>query len=109
VAARDSGFEVVYQGIRSTPAAIAAAARDEDVDLVGLSILSGSHLSLVPDVMKALAAVGVSVPVVVGGIIPAADAEELRRSGVAALYTPKDFEVSRIMSELADLVSRDRG
>ncbi|MDQ1440156.1 MAG: ethylmalonyl-CoA mutase [Acidimicrobiaceae bacterium] len=109
VAARDSGFEVVYQGIRSTPAAIAAAARDEDVDLVGLSILSGSHLSLVPDVMKALAAVGVSVPVVVGGIIPAADADELRRSGVAALYTPKDFEVSRIMSELADLVSRDRG
>jgi (2R)-ethylmalonyl-CoA mutase len=108
VAARDSGFEVVYQGIRSTPAEIAAAARDEDVDLVGLSILSGSHLSLVPDVMKELAAAGVSVPVVVGGIIPAADAEELRRCGVAALYTPKDFEVTRIMAELVELVRRDQ-
>jgi (2R)-ethylmalonyl-CoA mutase len=108
VAARDSGFEVVYQGIRSTPAEIAAAARDEDVDLVGLSILSGSHLSLVPDVMKELAAAGVSVPVVVGGIIPAADAEELRRCGVAALYTSKDFEVTRIMAELVELVRRDQ-
>jgi (2R)-ethylmalonyl-CoA mutase len=107
VAARDAGFEVVYQGIRSTAPEIAAAARDEDVDLVGLSILSGSHLSLVPDVMKELAAAGVSVPVVVGGIIPAADAAELLRSGVAAVYTPKDFQVTRIMGELADLVLRD--
>ncbi len=106
VAARDAGFEVVYQGIRSSPAEIAAAARDEDVDLVGISILSGSHLSLVPEVMKELAAAGVSVPVVVGGIVPAADAVELRASGVAAVYTPKDFEVTRIMAELADLVPR---
>ena len=106
VAARDAGFEVVYQGIRSTPAEIAAAARDEDVDLVGISILSGSHLSLVPEVMKELAAAGVSVPLVVGGIVPAADAAELRSSGVAAVYTPKDFELTRIMAELADLVPR---
>ncbi len=107
VAARDAGFEVVYQGIRSSPAEIAAAARDEDVDLVGISILSGSHLSLVPEVMKQLAAAGVSVPVVVGGIIPTADAEALRRCGIAAVYTPKDFEVTRIMGELADLIQRD--
>ncbi len=108
VAARDAGFEVVYQGIRSTPAEIAATARDEDVDLVGISILSGSHLSLVPEVMKELAAVGVSVPVVVGGIIPSADAEELLRAGIAAVYTPKDFQVTRIMAELADLVGQDQ-
>ena len=106
VAARDSGFEVVYQGIRSTPAEIAAAARDEDVDLVGLSILSGSHLALVPEVMKELAAAGVSVPVVVGGIIPPADADDLRAHGVAAVYTPKDFHLAQIMSELTDLVAR---
>jgi (2R)-ethylmalonyl-CoA mutase len=78
------------------------------VDLVGLSILSGSHLSLVPEVMKELATAGVSVPVVVGGIIPAADAEDLRRSGVAAVYTPKDFRVTRIMAELAQLLSQDQ-
>jgi (2R)-ethylmalonyl-CoA mutase len=109
VAARDAGFEVVYQGIRSSPAEIAAAARDEDVDLVGLSILSGSHLSLVPEVQKELAAAGVSVPVVVGGIIPLADAEQLRRAGIAAVYTPKDFEVTRIMGELVDLLQRHHG
>ena len=104
VAARDAGFEVVYPGIRSTPPEIAAAARDEDVDLVGLSILSGSHRSLVPAVMKELAAAGVSVPVVVGGIIPPADVAELERSGVAAVYTPKDFQLTRLMGELARLV-----
>jgi len=107
VAARDVGFEVVYQGIRSTPAEIAATARDEDVDLVGLSILSGSHLSLVPQVLAELSAAGVSAPVVVGGIIPAADAEQLRRDGVAAVYTPKDFHLTEIMSDLADLVAED--
>ncbi|MGH9124022.1 MAG: methylmalonyl-CoA mutase family protein, partial [Acidimicrobiales bacterium] len=108
VAARDAGFEVVYQGIRSTPAEIAAAARDEDVDLVGLSILSGSHLALVPEVMKELSAAGVSAPVVLGGIIPPADADDLRRQGVAAVYTPKDFHLAQIMSELADLVAGDQ-
>jgi (2R)-ethylmalonyl-CoA mutase len=106
VAARDAGFEVVYQGIRSTPAEIAATARDEDVDLIGLSILSGSHLSLVPAVMKELAAAGVAVPVVLGGIIPAGDVAELERQGVAAVYTPKDFQLTRITAELAQLVAR---
>ena len=105
VAARDAGFEVVYQGIRQTPAQIAAVARDEDVDVVGLSILSGSHLDLVRDVMGGLDDAGVDVPVVVGGIIPPGDAEALRAAGVAAVYTPKDFELGRIVAELAALVS----
>jgi (2R)-ethylmalonyl-CoA mutase len=104
VAARDAGFEVVYQGIRSTPAEIAATARDEDVDLVGLSILSGSHLELVPLVLRELRALEVEAPVVVGGIIPAEDVAALRAQGVAAVYTPKDFELTRIMKEIASLV-----
>ncbi|HXW36041.1 MAG TPA: protein meaA, partial [Acidimicrobiales bacterium] len=89
VAARDAGFEVVYQGIRLTPDQIAAAARDEDVDVVGISILSGSHLELVPEVMDRLRSEGVEAPVVVGGIVPPEDAELLRGKGVAAVYTPK--------------------
>ncbi len=105
VAARDAGFEVVYEGIRSTPLQIAAAARDEDVDVVGLSILSGSHLDLVPAVMRELRNHGVNVPVVVGGIIPDGDVKALRSAGVAAVYTPKDFELTRIMGEIADLVT----
>jgi (2R)-ethylmalonyl-CoA mutase len=105
VAARDAGFEVIYQGIRQTPDQIAAAARDEDVDLVGLSILSGSHLDLVAAVMDRLARAGVDAPVVVGGIIPADDEAKLREQGVAAVYTPKDFELGRIMAELSQLVS----
>jgi len=108
VAARDAGFEVVYQGIRLTPAQIVAAARDEDVDVVGLSILSGSHLELVPEVLDRLRAAGVDVPVVVGGIIPADDAQLLRDKGVAAVYTPKDFALERIVADLAELVSRRR-
>ena len=104
VAARDAGFEVVYQGIRQTPAQIAAVARDEDVDLVGLSILSGSHLELVREVTGALRDAGVDVPVVVGGIIPPGDEAALRAAGVAAVYTPKDFELGRIVAELAALV-----
>jgi (2R)-ethylmalonyl-CoA mutase len=103
VAARDTGFEVVYQGIRQTPEQIATVARDEDVDLIGLSILSGSHMDLVRDVMNRLAAEGVAVPVVVGGIIPPADESRLRAAGVAGVYTPKDYEMSRIMADLADL------
>lgn len=102
------GFEVVYQGIRLTPAQIAAAARDEDVDVVGLSILSGSHLELVPEVLDRLRASGVDVPVVVGGIIPPEDAEVLRGKGVAAVYTPKDFQLSRIVAELAELSAEHR-
>jgi (2R)-ethylmalonyl-CoA mutase len=103
VAGRDAGMEVIYQGIRLTPAEIAAVARDEDPDVIGLSILSGSHLELVPEVMRFLREVGVDAPVVVGGIIPEDDRPALLAAGVAAVYTPKDFEVGRIMSEIADL------
>jgi ethylmalonyl-CoA mutase len=105
VRARDAGFEVVYQGIRLTPAEIVAAALAEDVHLVGLSILSGSHLSLVPEVLSGLEAAGVSdVPVVVGGIIPEADAVALRDLGVAAVFTPKDFAITDMMGELVRLI-----
>ena len=108
VAARDAGFEVVYQGIRLTPEQIAAAARDEDVDVVGVSILSGSHLELVPEVIDRLRAEGVQAPVVVGGIIPPEDAELLRGKGVAAVYTPKDFELGRIVDDLLTLAEHHR-
>jgi (2R)-ethylmalonyl-CoA mutase len=103
VAARDSGMEVVYEGIRLTPQQIAAAARDEDVDVVGLSILSGSHLDLVPETVRQLRAVGVEVPVVVGGIIPEGDQRTLLDAGVTRVYTPKDYRLSEIMSDIADL------
>jgi (2R)-ethylmalonyl-CoA mutase len=109
LAARDAGFEVIYQGIRLTPAEIVSAARDEDVDVVGLSILSGSHLELVPEVLDLLRTEGVDAPVVVGGIVPPDDAESLRGKGVAAVYTPKDFELDRIVSDLVELAGRHRG
>jgi (2R)-ethylmalonyl-CoA mutase len=105
VRARDVGMEVIYQGIRLTPEQIAASARDEDVDVIGLSILSGSHLQLVPEIVHLLQEEGVDVPVVVGGIIPAADAKALREEGVARVYTPKDFDLNRIMGEIADLLA----
>ncbi|HEX5609702.1 MAG TPA: methylmalonyl-CoA mutase family protein [Solirubrobacterales bacterium] len=102
--ARDVGMEVIYQGIRLTPEEIATSALQEDVDVVGLSILSGSHLELIPEVVRLLRAEDVDVPVVVGGIIPVADAERLREAGVAGVYTPKDFDVNRIMAEIVALV-----
>ena len=108
VAARDAGFEVVYQGIRLSPAEIAAAARDEDVDIVGISILSGSHLELVPEVVERLRAEGVDAPVVVGGIIPPEDEVVLLGKGVARVYTPKDFEIGQMMEDMVDLVERHR-
>jgi len=104
VRARDAGYEVIYEGIRLTPAQIVRAAVDEDVHVVGLSILSGSHASLVPEVVGGLRAEGLDAVVVVGGIIPPADAAALREAGVAAVYTPKDFRVSDIVAEIADLV-----
>ena len=107
VAARDSGMEVVYSGIRLTPEQIAASARDEDPDVIGLSILSGSHLDLVPEVMSQLKRLKVVSPVIVGGIIPEDDRARLKKLGVAAVYTPKDFDIARIMRDIADLaVSR---
>lgn len=109
VAARDAGMEVIYQGIRLTPAQIAAVARDEDVDVVGLSILSGSHMQLVPDVVKRLRAEGLDCPVVVGGIIPEDDQPKLLAAGVARVYTPKDFELGRIVADIADLAIAHRG
>jgi ethylmalonyl-CoA mutase len=106
VAARDAGMEVIYQGIRLTPAQIAAAARDEDVDLVGLSVLSGSHRLLVPETVRLLREAGVDAPVVVGGIIPDADQPALEAAGVARVYTPKDYRVSEIIEDLAELVGQ---
>jgi ethylmalonyl-CoA mutase len=105
VRARDVGMEVIYQGIRLTPEQIVASARDEDVDVIGLSILSGSHLQLVPEMVRLLREEGVDAPVIVGGIIPAADAQALRDDGVARVYTPKDFDLNRIMGEIADLLA----
>jgi (2R)-ethylmalonyl-CoA mutase len=107
--ARDVGMEVIYQGIRLTPEEIAESALQEDVDVVGLSILSGSHLELIPEVVRLLRDEGVEVPVVVGGIIPVADAERLRETGVAGVYTPKDFDVNRIMGEIVELVGQRAG
>lgn len=108
VAARDAGMEVVYSGIRLTPAQIAASARDEDPDVVGLSILSGSHMKLVPDVVARLRAEGCDAPVIVGGIIPEEDRAWLTSHGVAAVYTPKDFDIARIMREVAELAAAHR-
>jgi (2R)-ethylmalonyl-CoA mutase len=110
VRARDAGFEVVYQGIRLTPAQIVAAAVAEDVHCVGLSVLSGSHLSLVPPVLDGLRARGLDdVPVVVGGIIPVEDAEALRDLGVAAVFTPKDFAIDEIVTRIVEEIRRARG
>jgi (2R)-ethylmalonyl-CoA mutase len=103
--ARDVGMEVVYQGIRLTPEQIAESALQEDVDIVGLSILSGSHLELVPEVVRLLAEEEIDVPVVAGGIIPPEDAARLTEKGVAGVYTPKDFDMNEIMSEMVDLVA----
>jgi ethylmalonyl-CoA mutase len=105
VRARDVGFEVIYQGIRLTPAEIVAAAVAEDVHVVGLSVLSGSHLEVVPAVVDGLRAAGAAdIPVVVGGIIPPEDAESLRASGVAKVFTPKDFELTDIMDQIVDVI-----
>ncbi len=104
VRARDSGMDVVYEGIRLTPAQIAASALQEGVHVIGLSILSGSHRELIPAVIDALRAAGVEAPVVVGGIIPEQDVALLRDAGVAAVYTPKDFDVTGIMRDIVALV-----
>ncbi|HEX8120796.1 MAG TPA: methylmalonyl-CoA mutase family protein [Solirubrobacteraceae bacterium] len=106
VRARDAGMDVVYEGIRLTPAQIAASALQEGVHVVGLSILSGSHRELIPSVIDALREAGVDVPVVVGGIIPEADVEPLKSAGVAAVYTPKDFNLSQIMRDIVGLVGQ---
>ena len=108
VAARNAGMEVVYEGIRITPEHVAATARDEDVDVIGLSILSGGHLHLVPSVLSALQEQGVTSPVIVGGIIPDDDRDALLNAGVSRVYTPKDYELTRIMHDVVDLVESQR-
>jgi (2R)-ethylmalonyl-CoA mutase len=109
VRARDAGMQVVYEGIRLTPEEIVDAARKEKVHVVGLSVLSGSHLPLVEDVVGRMKQAGLDIPVVVGGIIPPEDAAELEKAGVAAVYTPKDFELNRIMSDVVRIVERAKG
>jgi (2R)-ethylmalonyl-CoA mutase len=108
--ARDAGMDVVYDGIRLTAEAIAATAAQQHAHVVGLSILSGSHLPLVHDVMARMKEAGLDhVPLVVGGIIPPQDASALKQAGVAAVYTPKDFELNRIMSDLVRIVEAASG
>ncbi|MDX6648812.1 MAG: ethylmalonyl-CoA mutase [Solirubrobacteraceae bacterium] len=109
VRGRDAGMEVVYEGIRLTPSQIASSALQEGVHVIGLSILSGSHRELIPSVLDALRDAGVDAPVVVGGIIPEADAAVLRDAGVAAVYTPKDFDLNRIMRDIVTLVAQHHG
>ncbi|MDP6933143.1 MAG: cobalamin-dependent protein, partial [Myxococcota bacterium] len=104
LAARDAGFEVIYHGIRSHPDQIVAAAIDEDVHLVGLSLLSGAHMAWVPAVVE-----GVEVPVVVGGIIPDEDATRLQALGVAAIYTPRHFRLDVLVGELVEIIARAHG
>ncbi|MEU7411868.1 MULTISPECIES: protein meaA [Streptomyces] len=107
VRARDAGFEVVYQGIRLTPEQIVDAALAEDVHAVGLSILSGSHAQLVPDVLQRLRVAGATdIPVIAGGIIPNGDAEQLRAAGVAAVFTPKDFDITGIIGRIVDEIRK---
>jgi (2R)-ethylmalonyl-CoA mutase len=110
VRARDVGMDVVYEGIRLTPTQIANSAAQEGVHVVGLSILSGSHRELIPSVLEALRAAGVGdVPVVVGGIIPEADVLLLREAGVAAVYTPKDWDLNQMMRDIVALVAERHG
>jgi ethylmalonyl-CoA mutase len=108
VAARDAGMEVIYSGIRLTPAQIAGSARDEDVDVVGLSILSGSHLQLVPEIIELMQHLGVDAPLVLGGIIPEDDQPGLLAKGVRRIYTPKHFQLSAIMSDIVDIATEHR-
>jgi (2R)-ethylmalonyl-CoA mutase len=109
VRARDAGMDVVYEGIRLTPSQIASSAEQEGVHVIGLSILSGSHRELIPDVVAALRERGVEAPVVVGGIIPEQDVEPLKAGGVAAVYTPKDFDLTKIMRDIVSLVGEAHG
>ena len=107
--ARDAGMQVVYEGIRLTPEEIVDAARKKKAHVIGLSVLSGSHMPLVEDVVARMKLEGLDIPVVVGGIIPPEDAAELEKSGVAAVYTPKDFELNKIMSDVVRIVERKNG
>lgn len=109
VRARDAGFDVVYEGIRLTPEQIVRSAVDEGVHLVAVSILSGSHMELVPLIVQQLREAGSDVPVVAGGIIPEADHKPLLDAGVARIYTPKDFDITQIMNDMVDLIAKSSG
>ncbi|RMD61194.1 MAG: protein meaA, partial [Alphaproteobacteria bacterium] len=107
VRARDAGFEVVYEGIRLTPAQIVGAALEEGVHVVGLSVLSGSHVALVGEVLSGMREAGLGdVPVVAGGIIPPEDVAALHAAGVAAVYTPKDYDLTAILADIVEIVDR---
>ncbi|HKQ55511.1 MAG TPA: cobalamin-dependent protein, partial [Methyloceanibacter sp.] len=107
--ARDAGMDVVYEGIRLTPEEIVSAARDQRAHVVGLSILSGSHVPLVREVMERMRGEGLEMPVVVGGIIPPEDESLLMQAGVAAVYTPKNFELNRILADVVKIVAQANG
>jgi (2R)-ethylmalonyl-CoA mutase len=110
VRARDVGFEVIYQGIRLTPAQIVSAAVQEGVHVVGLSVLSGSHMEVVPAVLAGLREAGAEdIPVIVGGIVPPDDAAALREQGVARVFTPKDYRLTEMMAEIVDVVLEAHG
>jgi (2R)-ethylmalonyl-CoA mutase len=110
VKGRDAGFEIVYEGIRLTPAQIARAAQEEGVHLIGLSVLSGSHLELVEDIYSELEKIGATeLPLVIGGIIPEDDALALRQQGVQAVFTPKDVDMNVIMADMVDIIRRANG
>ena len=106
VRARDAGFDVIYAGIRSTPAELVEAAKKEGAHCIGLSILSGSHVTLAHEVIKLMKQEGVEAPLVVGGIIPPADEKLLREAGVAAVYTPKNYDLNAIMTDLAHIIEK---
>ena len=105
--ARDAGFEVVYEGIRLTPEQIARTALQEGVQVVGLSVLSGSHLALAKEVRQRMVELGLgAVPLVLGGIVPPEDAEALKAAGIAAVYTPKDFDLTEILTDVVAIIER---
>ena len=107
---RDAGFEIVYEGIRLTPSQIARAAQEEGVHLIGLSVLSGSHLELVEDLQAELAKIGASdLPLIIGGIIPEDDARQLEARGVQAVFTPKDVDMNVIMVKMVNIIRRCNG
>ena len=110
VKGRDAGFEIVYEGIRLTPSQIARAAQEEGAHLIGLSVLSGSHMELVEDIRSELEKIGAGkLPLVIGGIIPEDDARQLRARGVQAVFTPKDVDMNVIMTDMVNIIRRDHG
>jgi (2R)-ethylmalonyl-CoA mutase len=110
VKGRDAGFEIVYEGIRLTPAQIARAAQEEGVHLIGLSVLSGSHLELVEDILSEMKTAGIAdIPLVIGGIIPAEDARRLQAQGLKAVFTPKDIDMNVIMDTMVTIIRAANG